>query len=217
VHETTENQYVYILFSAYLQLKEKNMKLVKSFLPFLLIIIIKLCIDLTYFPHETIYHLFKSIVYFYVPYIVVILFGILYFRKFKRFKLILIISSILVFLNIVLAYGPLFMHIVFYTTSGFVIEFERFSIIFSILFALIALIYSINSKNNIAIIFAFISISIAIYVEIMYIPNLDYNPYEEFKSLIHFGLYRSIGRSILSMILISLSVFTGFFSLLKSE
>lgn len=192
------------------------MRIFKAFLPLALVVIIRVCIDYSYIPPKDINFILKNILFSYSPYIVVIIFCILYIRKFRRIKMILIISSIIVFLNILLSFGPFLANELFNTSINFIIDFPKFSIIFFLIFAVIAFIYSISSKNNIAITFAFLSIALAIYVEIVYIPNLEYNPYTLIRELFKFDLYRSIGRPFLSMMLISLPIFTGFFSLLKT-
>ncbi|MGS0972462.1 MAG: hypothetical protein ACVCEJ_04340 [Candidatus Izemoplasmataceae bacterium] len=90
---------------------------------------------------------------------------------------------------------------------------SNFSIFFFFILSIITMFVAIRSKHIVAIVFAGITLLLVIYVE----PFRSYEPYEEFRVLLKAGFYRSMLQSTVTIILISLPVFTSFYALLKSQ
>lgn len=184
------------------------MKYLKAFLPYFFVIMFKIMISVSIVPGQMTETIYKMIVYYYFPYIIVLCMFWIYFNTLKSAKWIFSIGLLVVIVNIVVQYGPFLWNIMMHFNLGSLFIFSEFNLIFYTAFGVIALIYSLKHKSYVGLILAITSIALIIFVDLFYLPSLDYNPIEEFKSLLKFEMYHSIGRSLFGLMLIPLTIFT---------
>ena len=169
------------------------------------------------FNHSRISYLLEWITYFSAPFIVVLLLSWIYYKKRTGFKKLIGILSIILFLYIFISCGPLISNTLFGTSYGMVALLINFPMIFYVMFGVIAITYAVLSKNIIALFFGIVAVLSILYSELIFVSKLDYDPYQEFRSIIHFELYRAIVRSFLGILLMSVTVFFSFLSLNLSQ
>nr|AJG37898.1 hypothetical protein [Firmicutes bacterium enrichment culture clone fosmid MGS-M1] len=198
------------------------MKILKALLPMVVIILIRILVQPTFNHHEFEKTVFTGLLLVQITFFSVVLFGLIYFWKNRVLRISFIILSVFVLINIIVGYGPLFFSS-FDIPYHFTIIRSNFSLFFFFILSIITVFVAIRSKHIVAIVFAGITLLLVIYVELFYGPELlaepfrSYDPYEEFRVLLKAGFYRSMLQSTVTIILISLPVFTSFYALLKSQ
>lgn len=188
------------------------MKILKSILPFFLILIVKIFIDVSYHGNRDLLYLISITLYTYLPYYITLIFAKIYLNKNKIFKNIILILLGFVTVLMVLNMAPIYMEILFNISLGYMFNISLSKIIF-IGFAILILVHSILSKNTFAIVASIIALLVVLYTELIFITGLDFNPYTELVTLYEHGLYKSMLRSFLTIILIWINVFMSFYAL----
>lgn len=192
------------------------MKYLKAFLPYVIVIMLKIFTNVSVIPNNLVGTVMRFVVYYNLPYVIVLCMFWIYFNRQKSAKWIFPIGLITVIIYISLAYAPLTHINLFQFYLGNLFVFREFNFVFYTIFGIIAIIYAIKNESYVGLILAVVSITLITYVDLIYLPSLDYNPIEEFKSLMKLEMYNSLGRSLFGLLLIPLTIFTSFLSMLFS-
>lgn len=193
------------------------MRIIKAIVPMIAIIGVKLTMDMSVISHhDGLRLLLRNLIFWSLPFLIVLIAGLIYFWKHKWLKLSMLGLLGLVLLHAIFEFGPLLLDTVFNLSINFFIINKQITLLFFLILSGIALFAGIRSRNTVSIVFAGISIALVIYVELVYLPNLDFTPYKELKTLLSNGFFDSITRSAIAVFLGSLPVFTTMYSLLNS-
>ncbi|XFA98960.1 hypothetical protein ACAG96_08810 [Candidatus Izemoplasma sp. B36] len=193
------------------------MKIFKSVLPFVLILFVKIFIDISYYGDRNLLYLVSNTLYTYLPYYIALIIAMVYLNKNKKFKRIILAFIVFVSIIMLLNSIPIYLLILFNISIDYLFNFTALSNVVFIGLACLVLINSILSKKTIAIVVSTLSLLVVIYTELVFIPGLDFNPYNEFITLFEHGLYKSMLRSFFTILFIWINVLLSFYGLLLSE